>query len=147
MPPLRKAMDRIAILFVDDDELARSAMVQMVKLHWPMLTTYEAENADNGLEMYIKHRPEIVITDIVMPVHNGYWLIEQLRKINKDVLIVAMSGYYDARDFTDTPEVIAIPKPMDPEYLLAIVAICIEHVKLNREFKSLVKVILNGKAM
>jgi DNA-binding NtrC family response regulator len=136
-------MNEMSLLYVEDDKRCREVLADVMR-RYPSLTVYEADNADEGLEKFITLRPEIVITDIVMSGHNGIWLIEQIRKISKDTLILIMSAYYDPTDMFDPPGIMAIPKPIEPKYLLSIIANCAEHVKLNREFKSLVGVIVNG---
>src|SRR5262249_16842224 len=38
-----------------------------------------AESADEALFLFERVRPHVVLTDIAMPVHDGYWLLRHLR--------------------------------------------------------------------
>ena len=56
---------------------------------------YQVEEAGDGkigVEMYDKNTIDLVITDIVMPNKEGLETIRELRKINPDVKIIAVSG-------------------------------------------------------
>lgn len=79
-----------SILLVEDDEQVRT----MLKL---MLTSsgYEVWEASDGTrvcEMYQQHRFDLVITDLVMPDIEGMGVIIELRRIDPNVRIIAMSG-------------------------------------------------------
>ncbi|SMF76691.1 response regulator [Pseudobacteriovorax antillogorgiicola] len=55
----------------------------------------EASSGRQGLEKIREHSPDIVITDIIMPDMNGIDMIKSLRKFDKRLPVVAMSGYQD----------------------------------------------------
>jgi DNA-binding response OmpR family regulator len=78
------------ILLIDDDDQLRT----MLKL---VLTSsgYEVSEACNGNEasrIYQQQYPDLVITDLLMPDKEGLELIMELRRNNKDIKIIAMSG-------------------------------------------------------
>jgi CheY-like chemotaxis protein len=78
------------ILVVDDYDDLR-AIVRRI------LTTdgYDVLEASNGKEaalVYAQHRPDLVLTDLIMPDGEGLELIEHLRGLYKQVKIIAMSG-------------------------------------------------------
>ena len=135
-------MEKYKLLYVEDDKIARTLLVR-ITTHITNLEVFEAVNAEEGLKKYIQFHPDIVITDMVMPDHNGVWLSEEIRKINNSVVIVIMSAYFNESD-TIKSGIIMIPKPIDFEYLQSILINCIEHVRLQREFNKLAKVIING---
>jgi DNA-binding response OmpR family regulator len=51
-----------------------------------------AENGAQGIEEYQRHPFSVVITDIIMPEKEGLETILELRQLNKDVRIIAISG-------------------------------------------------------
>ena len=55
----------------------------------------EASSGKKGLEAIHAHQPDIVITDIIMPDMNGVDMIKALRKRDKRLPVVVMSGYQD----------------------------------------------------
>lgn len=55
----------------------------------------DAQDGQAGLELIMSEQPDIVITDIYMPVMNGLAMIEQLRKREFSGKIIVLSGYSD----------------------------------------------------
>lgn len=67
------------ILIIEDEEGIRDTLTELLQLNG-----YEVRTASNGLEALLNiryHRPEVIITDLMMPVMDG---IEFLRKLKKD---------------------------------------------------------------
>lgn len=112
--------------------------------HCQGLAVHEAESAEEGLDKFTRLKPDIVVTDMLMRGHNGLWLAEQVRKINKNVIIILMSAYHDDESMYDIPGLISIPKPIDAHLLRSVLVNCMETARLKRELSSLVKVIIKG---
>jgi DNA-binding response OmpR family regulator len=51
-----------------------------------------ALNGKDGMELFEKNRPDLVITDIIMPQKEGLETIMELRKKYPDLKIIAISG-------------------------------------------------------
>jgi CheY-like chemotaxis protein len=51
-----------------------------------------ALNGRDGLALFEKNRPDLVITDIIMPQKEGLETILELRKMYPDLKIIAISG-------------------------------------------------------
>ena len=58
-------------------------------------TVSTATNGNEALEIFIKERPQIVITDIRMPGLDGLALSEEMKKISDSVKIIIVSGHSD----------------------------------------------------
>lgn len=54
--------------------------------------TLEAADGHTGIQIYRQHMPDLVITDLVMPGKEGLETIRELRQMNPDVAIMAVSG-------------------------------------------------------
>lgn len=81
-------------LVVDDEYLVRMGITQTID--WAVYGVEiigEASNGEEGLELALQHRPDVIITDIRMPFMNGLELIEQIREQDMLVGIVVLSGY------------------------------------------------------
>ncbi|MEG3618401.1 response regulator [Magnetovibrio sp. PR-2] len=78
------------ILIVDDEPLSNFTIVEMVETAGHR--AFGVENAEAGLEIMQKQCIDAVITDIVMPVLDGYTFIKKLREISLTLPIVAVSG-------------------------------------------------------
>ncbi|MEF2964967.1 response regulator [Paenibacillus sp. M1] len=84
------------IAIVDDERQVLQGMKRAIP--WDKLEAEwvgEALNGEDGLEMIRSARPDIVITDIYMPVMNGLEMMEQLRKEGYRGKIIILSGYSD----------------------------------------------------
>jgi CheY-like chemotaxis protein len=69
----------ISVLFVDDNDTIRQLYRRILEKHVNHL--YIAENGSHGLELYQKHKPDLVITDMVMPVMNGLEMVKEIKKL------------------------------------------------------------------
>ncbi|NLM75867.1 MAG: response regulator [Clostridiaceae bacterium] len=68
------------ILIVDDEVLARVGITALISWEEHGFTIVgEAENGKKALEMARKYQPDIIITDIRMPVMDGIELIKALK--------------------------------------------------------------------
>ena len=52
----------------------------------------EAENGRQGMLIFEQRRPDLVVTDIIMPEQEGLETIIRMRRQRRDVKIVAISG-------------------------------------------------------
>lgn len=78
------------ILIIDDSRFTRSNIAKSLKN-----SNYEVLEADNGvagLDMIIKHKPDFVITDLLMPEMDGFELLENLRSKGIAVPVIVMSA-------------------------------------------------------
>ena len=83
-----------SVLFVDDEDIEREAMAAIIP--WKQMDMTLADMAWNGVEGLEKirmNRPDVVITDIKMPVMNGIELIREAQKISPLTVFVVLSGY------------------------------------------------------
>jgi CheY-like chemotaxis protein len=83
------------ILVVDDDEMMRAFIKELLQIHDFKIT--EAENGKDGLKKFREDTPDLVITDIIMPEMEGITFIRQLREHFKDIPIIAMTGNVHGR--------------------------------------------------
>ena len=84
----------IKVLLVDDEDIEREAMAEIIP--WKKLDMELVDMAWNGIEGLEKIRmyiPDIVITDIKMPVMDGIQLIRNTKELYPDILFVVLSGY------------------------------------------------------
>ncbi|MBF0562010.1 MAG: response regulator [Alphaproteobacteria bacterium] len=78
------------VLAIDDDTFFRAAFRAVLKRTHHVLI--EAETGVEGEHLVFLTQPDIVFTDIFMPVQNGLEPIINIRKMDKTVQIVAVSG-------------------------------------------------------
>ncbi|WP_414838833.1 response regulator [Carnobacterium sp. TMP28] len=85
-----------SILLVDDEQYIRQSIIELVE--WEKKGFFilgEAGNGEEALEVMEKNVPDILITDIRMPVMDGIELSRQIREKHPSVKIVFLSGHDD----------------------------------------------------
>lgn len=113
------------ILIIEDDDLLRGVLANALELAGH--TVVQAENGQQGIDLFRSLPADLVLTDIVMPVQEGVETIMQLRRMRADLPIVAMSGgvpnsklYLSIAGGIGAKKVLA--KPFTPQQLLQVVA-------------------------
>ncbi len=91
--PVIRAQKTAAILVVDDDDIVRTLMAELLETLG--YTVYQAGDGEQGLRSYQENQDEIalVLLDMVMPRTSGEELFYALREINPQVKILVSSGY------------------------------------------------------
>ncbi len=112
----------ISILFVDDNETIRQLYRRILEKHVSHL--YIAKDGYHGLELYQKHKPDLVITDMVMPVMNGLEMVKEIKKIASDAKFVVMSAYSEKDSFVESIHLGIdgyLMKPVEAKKLLSLI--------------------------
>ena len=78
------------ILVIDDDELVAKTIVAL--LESASHTVEVATDGRNALKLYRPGAYDLVVTDIFMPEVEGLETIREIRRIDRKVPIIAMSG-------------------------------------------------------
>ncbi len=78
------------ILIIEDDEILRDVLAKALEQAGHVVT--QAANGQEGVDLFRAAPAELVLTDLVMPVQEGVETIMQLRRQQKDIPIIAMSG-------------------------------------------------------
>ncbi|MCS6782032.1 MAG: response regulator transcription factor [Gloeomargarita sp. SKYBB_i_bin120] len=112
------------VLLVDDEPGLRQAVQAYLEDSGFVVTT--APNAQVAWELLQQQRPDIVVSDIMMPQVNGYEFLRQLRDDPRfhhlPVIFLTARGLTKDRIAGFRAGVDAyIPKPFDPEELVAVI--------------------------
>ncbi|MBB5020832.1 response regulator [Desulfurispira natronophila] len=83
------------VLYVEDDEITRSSIAVLFERIFQEVLL--AGNGREGLEAYQQHQPDLIITDITMPIMDGFQMIEAIREKDLDQKIIVISAHGDAR--------------------------------------------------
>lgn len=129
------------LLIVDDEQIEREGMAQFIpweKYDIRLLNT--AWNGVDALEKIQKEIPDIVLTDIKMPIMNGIELIERLSETYKNIVIIVLSGYGEY-EFTSQAMEYGVRhyvlKPCDEDKIISVINHAKEEVDIRR--KKLIK--------
>lgn len=91
---ISSVQQRMKILVVDDEYLVRLRLrTTMDWQRYGFELVGEAEDGETGLELAVRLRPDIIVTDMSMPFLDGVGLMEQLRSRGIGAKIIVLSGY------------------------------------------------------
>ncbi len=106
------------ILLVEDEAMVRAVAERaLARQGYTVLT---AENGEAALELLEKSgKPDLLISDVVMPTMDGPTMVRQARKKYPDLKIIFMSGYAEEqlRKSIDLDNVAFLPKPFSVQQL------------------------------
>lgn len=117
------------ILVIDDDAAVRETVSLILAADG--YDVVSAADGDCGMAVYRRERPDLVITDIIMPEQEGIQTIGEIRSAQPNAKIIAMSGSgrIGRVDFLEMAELLGasetIAKPFDPDELLTCVKACL----------------------
>lgn len=112
---------RIRTIVVEDEEkILNNICARIESLDDSFEIVAKAENGQEAIEKVERFRPQVVFTDISMPVMGGMELIREIRQVNPSTVIVIISGYSDfsyAREAIKYSVFNYMLKPLDDESL------------------------------
>jgi len=117
------------ILIIDDEDELRSMLRRMLEQAGHEVT--EAVNGAEGIKLYERDRPDLIITDIIMPEKEGVETIIALRQADPNLPIIAISGggRLEATDFLTMAKKLGarhtLSKPFRRDQLLEAVGECL----------------------
>ena len=123
----------MSILYVEDDDSIRESMIDFLNRRFEQVLL--AENGATGLDLYRKNVPDIVMTDIRMPVMDGLEMTRAILEQNDKAPIIVISAYNEARYLLGAIELGIshyLLKPLERENLDASLRHCIEIVQKAR---------------
>ena len=81
------------IVIVEDEIKIREGMGKLIEAQTDHMVLGKAADGEEGLEMILRFKPDLVITDIRMPKMDGLEMVRELYHRNSSVHVVILSGY------------------------------------------------------
>lgn len=110
------------VVVADDEPMAVRGICRIIETHCPEFEVVgTAENGQEALEIIEKTLPDLVLTDIAMPLMNGLELVRQASAKVPDLCFVIISGYQDfeyVRDAIRNGVLDYLTKPIVPSQML-----------------------------
>ncbi|ODP38303.1 response regulator [Sphingomonas turrisvirgatae] len=106
------------VLLVEDEAMVRAVAERALARQG--YTVLSAENGEAALELLAKaDKPDLLISDVVMPSMDGPTMVKHVRKLYPDLPILFMSGYAEEqlRKSIDIDNVAFLPKPFSVQQL------------------------------
>ena len=96
------------------------------------LEIHTESDAQAGLELIHKLRPQIVLMDLIMPGVQGMELLQKIVEFDPGIDVILMTGYYSTESAVEAIQKGAadyFPKPFSPEKLRQRIALIVEDAK------------------
>ena len=114
---------RRLILVVDDEPSVRAMVLASIRVQATRYRVIEAGNATEAVVQAKQHQPDLVLLDVALPDHDGFWVCRSL-KTGSDtshipvVMLTAMSLASDREQALEAGADGYIVKPFSPRALL-----------------------------
>ncbi len=131
-------MDKNSILVIEDEDEIRQNLALF--LSYSNFQVYEAVNGYQGIEMALKHLPDLIISDVMMPLVDGYGVLKELQihPETYDIPFLFLTARYATQDIRNGMNLGAddyISKPFDFDEILSSINKRLE--KKNKKFNDL----------
>jgi two-component system response regulator AtoC len=125
------------ILLVDDEAGIRASLKVVLE---PAYETLSASTAQEGLDLFRRESPHLVLLDVIMPGMDGLALLGMIRGEDARVPVIMLTGTKTVKTAVEAMKLGAadyLSKPFDVEELRLIVAKTLETEELEQEVRHL----------
>lgn len=130
---LENFLKDLRVLIIEDDEIAQKYLVEIVSDL--VKEVFSASNGESGLTSFKENLPDIVISDINMPILNGLDMASEIKKIDEDVPVIIVTALNEIELLKQAIEIGIdryISKPVDPEKLIFAINKCATMIYSHR---------------
>ncbi|MCG3661777.1 response regulator transcription factor [Aliarcobacter butzleri] len=79
------------VLFIEDDNIIKNQISEVLSMLFDEVFT--SDNGKDGLELYKLHSPDLIISDIKMPIMDGLSLAEKIRNDDYNTPIILLTNF------------------------------------------------------
>ena len=131
-------LKKLSLLYVEDDENTREELEYF--LQNKVKNLYVAKNGQEGFELFEKYQPDLIITDIQMPVMTGTKMIKLIKQINSTIPIVIITAFNDTDYLFEAIKLNVtnyLTKPLNLFALSEVLANIAKNINLENENKEI----------
>lgn len=131
-------LKKTTLLYVEDDDSTREELEFFLQNKVNKL--FVAKNGQEGLDTFEKNRPDLIITDIQMPIMNGIQMIKKIKEIDPNVPIVIITAFNDTDYLFEAIKLKVtnyLTKPLNLFSLSETLATIAKNVNLEKENKEI----------
>lgn len=110
---------RLKILFVEDEPKLRERVCIVLKMHFEQV--FSAGNGEEGLELFTRERPDVVVSDIMMPIMDGLAMTKRIRDIAPETPVIFCTAFTETSYLLQAIELgvsAYVRKPLDSRQLV-----------------------------
>ncbi len=86
----------LKVILADDHEIVRAGIRRLLSIDRRLKIIDEAENGQDLVDTVSYHKPDIVISDIMMPKLNGIDALKKIRELKLDCYVIMLTAYEDS---------------------------------------------------
>jgi DNA-binding response OmpR family regulator len=90
---IKHMLNHVKVLYIEDEIYLSNYLEEFLSKLGAIVDV--AYNAEDGLELYKKNHPDIMVVDINLPKMNGLEFISKIREIDKNIRIIISSAHTD----------------------------------------------------
>lgn len=112
-------LKNLKLLLVEDERKIANLLKDAINEYF--YSVIIAKNGDEGFEKYKKNKPDIIITDIMMPYCDGLQMCEYIKELDEDIPIIVLSAHSHKEKLLKAIDLGInkyFIKPFDPEELV-----------------------------
>lgn len=125
------------VLLIDDEARVRTSLKMVLEPSYDIL---QAADAEEGIEVFRKEGPDLVLLDVILPGTDGLAVLQTLRSENKMTPVIMLTGTKSVKTAVDAMKLGAadyLSKPFEVEELRIVVGRALNSLELEREVKQL----------
>ncbi len=126
------------VLIVDDEKNIRRTFAMVLESEG--FTVATAETGEEGLEMCVREKPDVVVLDVKLPGIDGIETLRRLRATERELPVIMISGHgtiATAVEATREGAFDFVEKPLSKERLLVAIRNAVKVRSLGREVRAL----------
>lgn len=124
----------LKILYAEDEIGIRENIAD--SLSYYVKEVIQASNGAEAYELFEQKKPDIILSDIHMPILNGIEFIKKVRQKNKKIPIIMLTAHTDKEYLLEAVELHMekyLIKPIDLDELFKVLQNCVNSLNLNRK--------------
>jgi DNA-binding NtrC family response regulator len=125
------------VLLIDDEARIRTSLKMVLEPSYDIL---QAADAQEGLDVFRKEEPDLVLLDVILPGTDGLAVLQTLRAERKLTPVIMLTGTKSVKTAVDAMKLGAadyLSKPFDVDELRIVVDRALNSQELEREVKQL----------
>ena len=133
----KETPDNVTLLYVEDDTATREMVTKTLQMNG--FNCSVAKNGREGLELYRRHLPEIVLSDIMMPVMGGLEMARAIRSEFPDAQFIFTTARGDSKSILEAIDIGVnqyVVKPLELSKLMAAISRCVTIIRSGSGKKS-----------
>ena len=88
-------MRRIRIVLADDHVIVLDGLEQLFRLEPELEVVARSTTAEAAVKAVQEHRPDVLVLDLVMPGHDGMWVLRELSELNLPTRTVLLTAHVE----------------------------------------------------